>query len=71
MIFYTIDSLLINNEDNPNECHSNSLMNDGIANGTMSLICGVCQDRASGKHYGVLSCEVIYQMNKINLHKYD
>ncbi|CAF1640892.1 unnamed protein product, partial [Adineta ricciae] len=51
------NSLLINNEDNPSECHSNSLMNDGTANGTMSLICGVCQDRASGKHYGVLSCE--------------
>ncbi|CAF0901894.1 unnamed protein product [Adineta steineri] len=51
------NSLLINTEDNLNECHSNSLMNDGTSNGNVSLICGVCQDRASGKHYGVLSCE--------------
>jgi hypothetical protein len=60
--FLSIDSLLINNEDNPNECHSNSTINDGTTsttNGNTSLICCVCQDRASGRHYGVLSCEVI------------
>ena len=56
--FLLLDSLLVNNEDNPNDCHSNSLIHDGTANGAASLICGVCQDRASGKHYGVLSCEV-------------
>jgi hypothetical protein len=52
----------MNNEDIPNECHLNSTPIDGTTltnNGNSSLICGVCQDRASGKHYGVLSCEVI------------
>jgi hypothetical protein len=61
LIFY-IDSLLINNEDNPNECDTNLNNNDGTTstiNGNSSLLCCVCQDRASGRHYGVLSCEVI------------
>lgn len=60
--FFSIDSLLINNEDNPHECHLNSTTIDETtltSNGNMPLLCGVCQDRASGKHYGVLSCEVI------------
>lgn len=63
MIFF-LDTLLVNNDDNnPNECE---VTNDGTTsttNGNTSLICCVCQDRASGRHYGVLSCEVInYQL---------
>jgi hypothetical protein len=50
-----IDSLLIDQ----NEYHSNISNNDGTTtNGDLSLLCCVCQDRASGRHYGVLSCEV-------------
>ncbi|CAF2572971.1 unnamed protein product [Rotaria sp. Silwood2] len=54
------NSLFINNEDNPNECHSNFTNSDGTTSttdGNLSLLCCVCQDRASGRHYGVLSCE--------------
>ncbi|CAF4784697.1 unnamed protein product, partial [Rotaria magnacalcarata] len=54
------NSLFVNNEDNPSECHSNFTNNDGTTSttdGNLSLLCCVCQDRASGRHYGVLSCE--------------
>lgn len=47
-----IDSLLIS-PDEPNECQSSP----STTNGDLSLLCCVCQDRASGRHYGVLSCE--------------
>lgn len=54
------NSLLISPDD-PNECQSNQLISDGTTtsttNGDLSLLCCVCQDRASGRHYGVLSCE--------------
>jgi len=39
---------------NNNEENSNS----SVTNGNTLSLCCVCQDRASGRHYGVLSCEV-------------
>ncbi len=51
----------MNNEDNLDEFQSNSTNHDGTTstnNGNTTLLCCVCQDRASGRHYGVLSCEV-------------
>lgn len=60
--FSPIDSLLMNNEGNSDECHSDLPDHDGTTsttNGNTSLLCCVCQDRASGRHYGVLSCEVL------------
>ncbi|CAF3387205.1 unnamed protein product [Rotaria socialis] len=54
------NSLIINTNDH-NECHSNISSGDGTTASTtnedLSLLCCVCQDRASGRHYGVLSCE--------------
>jgi hypothetical protein len=35
-------------------------------NGELLLLCCVCQDRASGRHYGVLSCEVNYLFKTLN-----
>ena len=56
-----IDSLLVSN-DKLNECHLNISIGDGTTtsttNGDLTSLCCVCQDRASGRHYGVLSCEV-------------
>ncbi|CAF3950166.1 unnamed protein product [Adineta steineri] len=54
------NSLLITNDEH-NECHLNIPMDDGTTtsttNGDLTSLCCVCQDRASGRHYGVLSCE--------------
>ncbi|CAF4096164.1 unnamed protein product [Rotaria sp. Silwood2] len=54
------NSLIINTNDH-NECQSNISIGDGTTTSTtnedLSLLCCVCQDRASGRHYGVLSCE--------------
>ncbi|CAF1452336.1 unnamed protein product, partial [Adineta ricciae] len=54
------NSLLASN-DKLNECHLNISLGDGTTtsttNGDLTSLCCVCQDRASGRHYGVLSCE--------------
>lgn len=64
----------MNNEDNHNDCHSNFTNNDGTTSTTdsnLSLLCCVCQDRASGRHYGVLSCEVIKILSSLlNFYNY-
>ncbi|CAF0792736.1 unnamed protein product [Didymodactylos carnosus] len=41
----------------PNSSPSSLLITDDLENQTLPLICCVCGDRASGRHYGVLSCE--------------
>jgi hypothetical protein len=57
-----LDSLLINDDETSlDEYRSNANLTDGITSNSQvhaSLLCSVCQDRASGRHYGVLSCEV-------------
>ncbi|UJR21521.1 hypothetical protein I4U23_024606 [Adineta vaga] len=54
------NSLLITNDEH-NDCHLNISIGDGTTtsttNGDLTSLCCVCQDRASGRHYGVLSCE--------------
>lgn len=58
-----LGSLLIPN-DELHERHLTIPLGDGTTtsttNGDLTSLCCVCQDRASGRHYGVLSCEVNY-----------
>lgn len=59
------NSLLINPEENSfDECQTNRNFHDEINSNNISLLCCVCQDRASGRHYGVLSCEVRFRSNR-------
>jgi hypothetical protein len=60
-VLFLLDSMSVIQEDvNGNDLQSNMTFADRahlIAHNNGSLLCCVCEDRASGRHYGVLSCE--------------